>query len=412
MTFLHGVETIEYQNGPITITTAATGVIGLVGTCPIQTVLPANQTANTPVLITNSGDAALYFGEDTPGYTIPSALNAILAAGTGPVIVVNVLDPADVSLQTAGVPDPTNITSAHIIGTTTMTGQRTGLLSLLDSAATYGFKPKQIICPGFTTLAGVQAQMDVIATKVRGICWVDAPLGLTPAAAITARGVSLNFSSKRTVICYPAVKAVDGNGDTVLLPFSQFAAAGCAAKDQTNGYWWSPSNTVLASVIGMERPIDGTFQDPASDLNLLNASGICAIYSGFGLGYRMWGNRSSAFPASNEVDTFIPVRRTADAIEDAIEAASLPYMDRPITKALIDLIVASVNDFIRTLIGRGALVDGNAFYDATQNPSSELSNGHLTVSYQFMPPAPLERLTYQSFLNVSLYQSINGTSGN
>lgn len=406
MAFLHGVETIEIQNGPSTVQEVASAVIGLVGSAPIQTVGALYKTVNTPVLIANDKDAALYFGADTAGYSIPAALKALMAQGAGPFIVVNVFDPSLVAHQTTGQPDPAKIVAADIIGTTLGSGARTGLLALLDAKATYGFAPKQIIAPSFSLLTGVLTQMDAVATKLRAICWIDAAAGLTPAQAITARATTLNTSSKRVMICYPTVKGVGPDGSTIVAkPFSQFAAGACAAKDKLKGYWWSPSNTEMKGVTGLERPIDGSFQDATSELNLLNAAGITTVYCGFGTGYRVWGNRSAAFPANGDPDSFISVRRTADVIEDSIEMASLDFIDAPINQALIDQLLDNVNAFMRSLQGKGAIVDGKAFFDKAKNSSAMMATGQLKVGYRFMPPAPLERLSFESYLDVNLYSN-------
>lgn len=404
MSFLHGVETVEFQQGPSKIETIASAVIGLVGSAPIQTVAVGDRTVNTPVLITNDKDAAKFFGADTAGYTIPSALKAILAQGAGPVVVVNVFDPISVAHQTAGVPDPTKVVAGDIIGTTNADGTRTGLKALKDAKPTYGFAPKQIIAPGFTTLTGVMTEMDSIAAALRAIAWVDATVAMSPTQAISARATTLNSASKRVMICYPSVKALGPDGVTaVLQPLSQFAAGACAARDQQKGYWWSPSGMELKGTVGLERPIDGSFQDANAELNLLNASAITTVYVGFGTGYRLWGNRSAAWPANNDPDSFLAVRRTADVIEESLEYACLKYVDNPITKALVDQILDDANSFIRALIGRGAVVDCKAFYDPAKNTSDQLAGGHLTLGYRFMPPAPLERLSFEAYLDVNLY---------
>jgi hypothetical protein len=405
MSFLHGVETIEYKTGPSSVETIATAVIGLVGTAPIQSLADATKaTVNTPVLITSDKAAAAYFGADTAGYSIPAALKAILAQGAGPVIVVNVFDPTNVAHQTTGQPDPAKVVASDIIGTTLGDGTRTGLQALLDAKSLFGFAPKQIIAPSFTGLTGVMTQMDSVATKLRAICWVDAAAGLSPAQAISARATTLNSSSKRMMLCYPNVKVLGPDGvNLVLQPLSPFAAGACAARDQAKGYWWSPSNTEMLGLVNLERPIDGSFQDANADLNLLNAAALTTVYSAYGTGYRLWGNRSAAYPASNDPDTFLAVRRTADIIEESLELASLKYVDQPITKALVDQLLDDANAFLRALMGRGAIVDGKAFFDVSKNPSAQLAAGSLTIGYRFLPPAPLEKLSYEAYLDVNLY---------
>ena len=91
--FLHGVEVLEVATGPAPITVVKSSVIGLVGTAPCWA-LPAGAAVpaiNTPTLV-GSAQAAAQFGPVVQGYTIPYALNAILAQGAGQAIVVNVFD--------------------------------------------------------------------------------------------------------------------------------------------------------------------------------------------------------------------------------------------------------------------------------------------------------------------------------
>lgn len=85
----------------------------------------------------------------------------------------------------------------------------------------------------------------------------------------------------------------------------------------------------------------------------------------------------------------------------------LQFIDMPINNALIDAIKESVNAFIRTLIGRGALVDGKCLYDPTKNPATEVALGHLTFDIEFMPPTPAERITFESFINIELLKQLS-----
>src|SRR5690554_2724495 len=92
--FLHGVETVEQEVGGRVIRALKTAVIGLVGTAPVHLVDEADRKVNKLTLIANDKDAAKYFGPETEGYSIPSALRAIFDKGSGLVFVVNVFDPA------------------------------------------------------------------------------------------------------------------------------------------------------------------------------------------------------------------------------------------------------------------------------------------------------------------------------
>jgi len=85
----------------------------------------------------------------------------------------------------------------------------------------------------------------------------------------------------------------------------------------------------------------------------------------------------------------------------------LQFIDQPISQALIDAIVETVNSFIRTLIGRGALIEGSkAYFDESKNPSTELAAGHLTISRKLMAPTPAERITYEDDIDINLLNNV------
>ena len=408
--FLHGVETIVIEKGPRPITGVKTAVIGLIGTAPIQSVDVAYQTINQPVIIRNPVDAARYFGVNTTGYTIPAALDAIFDQGNGPIcIVVNVFDPAVHLTDTT--PDPTKVLSSDIIGAVDVDGNRSGLQALVGTYNLFGFVAKMIIAPGFCTQEAVSTEMIAVAERLRAMALIDAPIGTTVQEAITGRGPSgtINFetSSKRAVLCYPHVKRYDTATDTeVLEPLSQRLAGVIAAKDVDRGYWWSPSNTEIKGITGMELPITALINDSTTEANALNEAGIVTLFNSFGTGIRAWGNRSAAYPTSTSPENFINVQRTADILHESIEYAMLQFIDRPINRALIDSIRESVNGFIRTLIMRGALIDGKCVYDVAKNPVTEIAAGHLTFDIEFMPPTPAERISFESFINVELLKAL------
>ena len=168
-----------------------------------------------------------------------------------------------------------------------------------------------------------------------------------------------------------------------------------AAKDLAQGYWWSPSNTQMTGLLGPDVTLYASVLDAASDVNNLNAQGIVTVFNAFGTGLRVWGNRSAAYPTVTTPNNFISVRRTMDVIEESVELAMLQFIDQPISNALISAILASVNAFIRSLIGRGALVAGSASYNPAENPSNQVAAGQLVFDIDVMPPPPAERSDLQ-----------------
>lgn len=481
--FLHGVETIEVQQGTRPINAVKTAVVGLVGTAPIWGVAAENRTVNRPVLITSPADAARYFGPDVNGYTIPAALKAIFDQGAGIVIAVNVFDPetdkvpairstmfrsalgghtallpdrgvqnlelksddgaityqlnvdyrADLAagkltrIPTGAIPldvglfahyerpDLTKVTAAEIVGAVAADGTRTGMRALATAGSRFGFTPRLLIAPAYCTQASVAAELEVLAESLRAIALIDAPIGTTVVNAIAGRGPggSLNFgsSSDRVVLCYPHLRVVGPTGER-LEPYSQRLAGVIASRDMERGYHWSPSNMVIVGVTGIERALTGAVNDPTSEVNLLNEVGITTVFNGFGTGIRSWGNRSAAFPADTGPTNLISVRRTADVVHESIEHAMLQFLDMPINDALVDSISETVNAFLRTLMARGALIDGRCTFDPANNTPVEMAAGRLRFNVAFMPPAPAERISFDSVVDVRMLVGVGtGASG-
>jgi len=415
--YLHGVETIEITKGPVPVREVKSAVIFLVGTAPVHlTKTPGvsesdwyEHTVNNPILILRREDGIKYFGDATPGYTIPYALDAIFDNSGSTIIVVNVFDPRVHKVDNQ--PDPSTVTSADVIGTfDSTTGKRTGLKIAEELYSRFGFTAKLLLAPVYSQSPSVMAEMIAVAENIRALALIDAPAGLTVQQVINARGAGgqLNTSSYRAVICYPHLKVYDpATNSERLEPFSQRLAGVIAKVDHEEGYWYSPSNHEILGIIGVERPITCAINDPNTEANILNENGIVTVFNSFGTGYRVWGNRSAAWPTKSDPKNFISVRRTADIIAESIEYATLQFLDKPITVA-VDGVLSMVNAFIRTLIGRGALVDGKCYFLKDKNPPDQLANGHLTFTYEIMPPTPAERITFEQVINIEMLKKLTG----
>ncbi|GKT21659.1 phage tail sheath subtilisin-like domain-containing protein [Acidovorax sp. SUPP3334] len=468
--FLHGVETIEIEKGPRPIRVVKTAVIGLIGTAPaggantpmlvlsdkqaaqfggqqlpgftIPQALDAifDQGAGTVIVINVldpavhktavAGEAVVLQGDTgktaKPAWTGAATVKNQAGDVTHLVGTDYTTDPLTGQItRTLGgaIPagatltvgythaDPTKVTPADVIGAVNAAGHRTGMQALLDTYNLLGFFAKVLIAPGYCTLNAVSAELIAMAHKLRAVPLIDAPVGTTFAQALAGRGPTgtINFatSSDRAVLCYPHLQVYDAaTGTNRLEPLSPRLAGAIAAKDNERGYWWSPSNTEIKGVVGVETQLTAMINDPQSEVNQLNEAGIVTVFSSYGTGLRTWGNRSAAWPSVTHPRNFISVRRTADMLHESLEYSMLQFIDMPINNALIDAIKESVNAFIRTLIARGALIDGQCLYDPTKNPTTEVALGHLTFDIDFMPPTPAERITFESFLNIELLKQL------
>ncbi|MCO2667077.1 phage tail sheath family protein, partial [Pseudomonas aeruginosa] len=302
---------------------------------------------------------------------------------------------------------------ADIIGAVNAAGMRTGMKALKDTYNLYGYFSKILIAPAYCTQNSVSVELEAMAVQLGAIAYIDAPIGTTLAQALAGRGpagtINFNTSSDRVRLCYPHVKVYDTATNAERLePLSSRAAGLRARVDLDKGYWWSSSNQQLVGVTGVERPLSAMIDDPQSDVNMLNEQGITTVFSSYGSGLRLWGNRTAAWPTVTHMRNFENVRRTGDVINESLRYFSQQFVDAPIDQGLIDSLVESVNGFGRKLIGDGALLGFKAWFDPARNPKEELAAGHLLINYKYTVPPPLERLTYETEITSEYLLTLKG----
>jgi phage tail sheath protein FI len=308
--------------------------------------------------------------------------------------------------------NPAAVQAADIIGDVDESGFRTGLQAALSAAAQFGFGPKLLIAPGYSQLEGVRAAMVQVGTQLRAHQLVDVPLGTLREEVIEGRGpegdVDLTTADRRLIYCYPHVKAFDRRANANRLePLSQHAAGVLARTDRELGYWHSPSNKQITGIVGLELPLTASINDPSSDVNQINAAGVMTVFAGHGKGLRLWGNRSSAFPGSSGLMTFIAPQRVRDIIDESIELAAMDHLDGPIDDVFIKAVLEDVGEFIRKLIGRRAILKGSrVIYDPADNPVSDLADGKIVFTNIFCPPPPAERIVWKSVVDTTLLANL------
>ncbi|WP_049756548.1 phage tail sheath subtilisin-like domain-containing protein [Chloroherpeton thalassium] len=402
------MEIIEVSSGLKPIREVRSAVIGLVGTVSYADTYSGEKFTeyNTPTLVRSLKEARELFHVGTHEVTdegvtsivsnvsyssILESLESIFAQGACTVLIC-VMNGSDFSAALTGFE---------------------------ESISLFGFEPKILIAPGFSHKSGILSQMLTAADKHKAVALVDvasldneksttdgAEYGGNNIAVDAAKTAvisgAFNTSDERCVLCYPRLLVAENN-TTAKRWYSAFLAGVIANKDAEQGYWWSPSNTEINGILGLEQNISAGLSDANSDANSLNENGIVSVFAGFGTGYRTWGNRSAAYPASTAPHNFINGRRVSDVLLQSVQQAGLQFVDRPITDALIDSIKASVNAFIRSLVGRGALIDGECVYNAEDSTPAD---GHLIFGVNYMFPPPAERITIQSYVDINLLSTV------
>lgn len=401
--FHHGPEVVEHKDGVTVVRDVRSAVTYLTGTAPIHLVHDAEEREafiNKRVIVRTPAEAADFFGPQTDGYTIPNALDAIFDQGAGGTIIVNnVFDP-DVH-EDDGTPDPALVSTADITGT--ITGDdATGLKGAYECYHRFGYFPKIILTPGFSPTAAVRVEQDVVAHKLNALSIADLPAGLTKQEAVEARGAEgiANTSSARTILTYPHVLVEDkANGGEMLDPLSSRMAGLMIATDLTQGYHHSPSNREIRGVLGLEVPINFYPTDTQNDTNLLNEAGLVTAMRSFATGFRLFGNRSAAFPTSAHVENFIHARRILDQTHDAIVFFLMNYVDRLGTPQNVEAAEEGVNAYLRAKIGDGVFYGATFRFDREKNTPEQIADGRFHYRLDCHPVSVMERITMHSYVD-------------
>lgn len=340
---------------------------------------------NTPVLISGPRQAAAL----GVGGTLLDAYTAVFTNGVSTMVVVRAAVGANAAETLS------NVTGTPAAGT--------GVYALLNAQNLTGQKPKILAAPGFTSVtvapaSPVATALITAATKLRGVAIIDGP-NTVEATALTIRAL---YGSDRAYMVDPAVRVWDAVTSTyVTRPASAYVAGIISRMDVTNGFWWSPSNQLVAGIVGTARPVTFGIADPDTEANRLNAAGVATIIRENG--FRLWGNRTTATDANW---AFLPVRRTADMIYESIEAAQLWAMDRPFSAQLLLDIRDSVQGYLNTLKALGATLGGKVWLDPELNTEATLKAGKLYLDFDIEPPAPLEHLTFRAHREGSYYEEL------
>lgn len=420
--YLHGVETIEVEQGSRPITVIKAGVVGIIGTS-------AYADKNTPILITSPSDAAEKLGPAMAEFTLRKHVDLIYKqGGQATIIAVNVYndedhtatvtnevrtivggkfklalqrDPfADVVVKSFDVAttytegtdytvdihgnvtilntdlletDETQVkvtytrhsaslvNEADVIGDI-VDGGRTGLKVFELCRSMFGFGPKILLAPVFCETQTMVDELASLAGSLRARALVDGAMQ-TVEDAIVGRGPlgthNFNTGNRRIGLCFPKREVLMPHSDTEeVIGFATFVAGAWVKNISQKDIHYGPSNVELLGSGAPTVVITGEINNPATDANLLNEKGIITYMNAYGSAPRTWGNRSAAWPNSTTVDNFLSVLLVADVIDESIELAMIDYIDKPLNDALIMSIKESVNAFLNTLVARGVSLPG------------------------------------------------------
>jgi len=293
-----------------------------------------------------------------------------------------------------------------VVATATVSGGKVTATAISSSGSGYTSAPSFALPAGagsgtgatFNATVGMAGNAVVsdllpIAIRMRSIIVQDGP-NTNDTDAIAAAG---DFASDRVYLVDPMYVKTNGSGD-LITSYSSAAVAGLiAGNDNANGWWASPSNQQFSGMQATARAIDFKMGDTSSRANLLNQKYVATIIRQSG--YRLWGNRATS-------GMFLCVTRTADIVNDSVQAAMLWAVDRGITKNFVTEVIEKVNAYLRGLVAEGAILGGKCWADPDLNTNANITDGHIYFNFDLTPVYPAEHITFKSYIVDDYIQTI------
>lgn len=446
MAFRHGVYKSEVPTSVIAPSQSEAGLPVIIGTAPVY--MADQDCVNSPKLVYTYEEAVKVFGfsGNWKNYTLCEFIYSQFALfGQAPCVLINVFDPArhktvitndgdgqeyiavdgrvslgadvisadsydllydddgyayvttdkpSLKVKTLTKANPSAVTASDIIGgVSASTGKYTGLELVNQVFPKFALVPGLIGAPGWSEDSNVAAVMRAKADNVSGIftanCVVDIPSGESGAAVysdVTSWKNKHNYVAERMIACWPMVKL----GDKTFHMSTQLI--GLMNKTDANHRdlpFKSPSNELLQ----MDSCVNADGEEVLLSLeqaNYLNSQGVMTALNWIG-GWRAWGNRTAAYPASTDVkDCMIPVRRMFDYLGNTFITTFWQKVDEPITPRLVRSIVNSFNIYLNSLVAMEALLGGRVEFREDENSYTDLLNGIIKFHIFITPPVPAE----------------------
>ena len=301
--------------------------------------------------------------------------------------------------------DPDAVDAEDVIGTVTTDGQYSGIQALALLWQEQFVVPNLLAAPGWSQDPSVYKALVAASQSVNGhwnalvaadLPLVDAESQMvdTIAKALAAKE-ELNFSSERSVVCWPMAEDADGRRFHVS---TLFVAASQRIDQEHDGVpFESPSNKavpVVRQFFGDNAKNRGFDQQTA---NQLNEKGVTTVI-GWAGEWVLWGPHTAAFDNDNpSVDArayFATNMRMLFHITNSFQLEWGPEIDSPMTRALKDRIVNREQEKLDSLVTQGALIGKPTVrFVEEENPTSQLMRGDFVWDAEVTPTPPLKSAT-------------------
>lgn len=290
---------------------------------------------------------------------------------------------------------PATVDSTDIIGGVDTNGNKSGLELINECFPRFRLVPGIIIAPGYSGDSAVAA---VIAAKAASINEHFSCIGIVDVPTNTVKQYSAvaewkntnNITDERLICCWPKLSL----GGVQFNQSSQLAALLAEVDGENDDVpYVSPSNHNYAMDAAVLE--DGTEVWLSPDTAAyLNSQGVVTALN-FMDGWKCWGNRTAAYPASTDVkDSFIPLRRMFAWIGNTLIQTFWQKVDAPLNRRQIDTIVDSANMWLNGLTAKEYILGGRIEFLETENPTTDLMDGKARFHVYITPPSPNREIDF------------------
>lgn len=310
--------------------------------------------------------------------------------------------------------DPSQITKDDIIGGYSVGTHKTTGLELIDSCfPKYTIVPDIILCPNWSHEPEVAAVMAAKAENINGLFEAVAILdvdtteesGVTYYSEVPEWKKKKNFMQAMEIVCFPKVAL----GDRIFNLSTQLAGSMSATDNDEDLGGGTPCESASNKSLQADRMVIANGEEVVMDLqnaNYLNENGVVTALN-FYSGFTSWGNYTACYPANTDpADYFYCINRMFRWVAKTAILSYWSYIDRKLTRRLIDAILQGVNDWLNGLTADEKILGGRVEMLEEENTTTALMAGHVKLHVYLTPPSPLQKLDFVLEYDLSYLEAL------
>lgn len=339
-------------------------------------------------VVIKTGENALAADED---YLLSFDTDGTLAVT---MISEKAMQASAVKVTSASI-DPSAVTDADIIGGyDAETSKEYGLEVIRQVYPKTGMAPGLIMAPGWSHKPEIAAVMIAKCQSINGVFVAECVLDLDTERAKKHTDVEQfkeenGYEDSHAIVLWPKVRV-----GSVQMYYSAIYGAMTAYADAVNDDVpnRSPSNYLIhvtAAVLA-----DGTevFMD-RQQANMLNGIGVVTLVNE--MGWRAWGNNTSAYPGTTDLkDRWINCRRMFSWMTNSLITTYHERVDDPADFRLIESICDSENIRLNSYVSAGKLAGGRIEYNEAENTVESVLNGQVVFRIYMAVFTPAEDILF------------------